>query len=274
MNTLQVELRRLYLPENPPSDGVDPANDEPDLIDSNGCVRAMVLEVAQVAGCNGVTALWHGVQDELELPTPAMAISGISAYQVWFSLREPVPVAQAMVFLEALRLRYLGDAAPRHVVMRPFTDASGQTHHSKLVPALQIETGHWSAFVAPGLISMFADEPWLDLPPSPEAQAKLLANFESITPAAFQRTQERLRPAHAAAAPEAQATPADTTGPAKAHEGADPKGFLLSVMNDPDMDVSLRIEAAKALLPYYEALCRSGSQRAEVSPATTGGDRR
>ncbi len=257
MTTLQAELRRLYLLENASSDAQDPASAEPGLIDSNGCVRALVLEVAQLAGCNGVATLWHGVQDELELPAPAMAISGVSAYQVWFSLREPVPVAQAMAFLEALRLRFLADVAPRHVVMHPCADASGQTHHTKLVPTRQMETGHWSAFVAPGLISMFADEPWLDLPPSPEAQAKLLANFESIQPDGFQRAQERLRPPSAAAAPEAQAAPADTTGPAKAHEGADPKGFLLSVMNDPAMDVSLRIEAAKALLPYYEAPRRS-----------------
>jgi len=253
MTTLQAELRRLYLLENASSDAQDPASDEPGLIDTNGCVRAMVLEVALLAGCNGVTALWHGVQDELELPAPAMAISGVSAYQVWFSLREPVPVAQAMAFLEALRLRFLADVAPRHVVMRPCADASGQTHHAKLVPARQMETGHWSAFVAPGLISMFADEPWLDLSPSPEAQAKLLANFESIQPDGFRRAQERLRPHGAAAAPEAQAAPADTTGHTQAHEGADPKGFLLSVMNDPAMDVNLRIEAAKALLPYYEA---------------------
>jgi len=257
MTTLQAELRRLYLLENASSDAQDLAGDEPGLIDSNGCVRALVLEVAQLAGCNGVATLWHGVQDELELPAPAMAISGVSAYQVWFSLREPVPVAQAMAFLEALRLRFLADVAPRHVVMRPCADAAGQTHHAKLVPARQTETGHWSAFVAPGLLSMFAEEPWLDLAPSPEAQAKLLANFESIPPDGFQRAQERLRPPSAAAAPEAQATPADTTGPAKAHEGADPKGFLLSVMNDPAMDVSLRIEAAKALLPYYEAPFRS-----------------
>ncbi|NTV11175.1 MAG: terminase small subunit, partial [Zoogloea sp.] len=31
----------------------------------------------------------------------------------------------------------------------------------------------------------------------------------------------------------------------------DPKGFLLAVMNDPSAGAGLRIEAAKALLPYF-----------------------
>ena len=37
----------------------------------------------------------------------------------------------------------------------------------------------------------------------------------------------------------------------------DPKGFLLGVMNDKTVELHLRIEAAKALLPYFEG--RGGS---------------
>jgi hypothetical protein len=37
-----------------------------------------------------------------------------------------------------------------------------------------------------------------------------------------------------------------------APEARDPKRFLLAVMNDPATDMPLRIEAAKALLPYFE----------------------
>jgi hypothetical protein len=33
---------------------------------------------------------------------------------------------------------------------------------------------------------------------------------------------------------------------------ADPKSFLLAVMNDPSASVGHRIDAAKALLPYFE----------------------
>lgn len=258
MNPLQAELHRLYLPEHPPADAQHPAGNEAGLIDANGHVRAMVLAVAQLAGCSCVLALWQGVQDELGLPAAAMAVSG-SGYQVWFSLREPVPAAQAMVFLESLRLRYLAEVAERHVVMWPVSEASGQIQHAQGVPAQQADTGHWSAFVAPGLISMFADEPWLDLPPSADAQAKLLANFESMSPAGFRQALARLRPSGAAAAPDTALAAVDMTGGANAPrdaaytftgESTDPHRFLLAVMNDPAVEMHLRIEAAKALLPY------------------------
>ena len=247
MNTLQTELRRLYLPDTPQADAQNPAGSEAGLIDASGQVRAMVLEVAQLAGCSSAVALWHGVQDELGLPAPAMAVSGISGFQVWLSLREPVPVAQAMALLDMLRLRYLAEVAPRHVALWPAADASGLVRHAPLVPALQTETRQWSAFVAPGLISMFADEPWLDLPPSAEAQAKLLANFESIQPAQLQHALERLQPPPSKADGSSAALEAPR-GPA--YNTTDPKRFLLAVMNDPTAELALRIEAAKALLPY------------------------
>jgi hypothetical protein len=38
----------------------------------------------------------------------------------------------------------------------------------------------------------------------------------------------------------------------------DPKGFLLGVMSDTTIELHLRIEAAKALLPYFEG--RGGSE--------------
>jgi len=34
--------------------------------------------------------------------------------------------------------------------------------------------------------------------------------------------------------------------------GSDPRRFLLSVMNDSTAELQLRIEAAKALLPFFE----------------------
>ena len=266
MNKLQAELHRLYLPHKPQSNCQNLTSTECSLIDTDGRVRAMVVEVSQLAGWSGVATLWQGVQDELGLPSPAIAVSGIDGYQVWFSLQEPVTVTQAIDFLESMRLRYLGDVAPRHIVMMPMADASvaGQARHARMVPALQAETGHWSAFVAPGLVGMFADEPWLDLPPSPEAQARLLSHIESIQPTQLQQAQERLQPIQAAAPHDSRSAPTNTTGDnalldathRSTHESTDPKRFLLAVMNDPATELSLRIEAAKALLPYYEAPCR------------------
>jgi len=262
MNRLQTELRRLYLSDKQSSECHDPACAELDLIDADGQVRAMVLEVAEPAGCDWIATLWQGIQEELGLPAPAIAVSGSLGYQVWFSLAEPVPVAQAQNFLESLRLRYLGQVAARHIGMKPVADASspGKAIHTKLVPALQADTGRWSAFVAPGLASMFADETWLDVQPGIDAQAKLLSGIKSIQAADFRRAQEQLRPAAAHVVENSGSGFAETvtggydqpdTKQANVHAGTDPKRFLLSVMNDSTTELHLRIEAAKALLPYF-----------------------
>lgn len=257
MNRLQAELHRLYLSDKPLTEGQDSVDPDRGLVDANGQVRAMVMEVARQAGWGAVGALWQGIQDDLELPAPAIAVSGVDGYQVWLSLLEPIPVAHAQDLLDLLRLRYLGDIAPRHVRMLPAAEAGAppQTRLCRLVPALQAETGRWSAFVTPGLASMFADEPWLDVPPNPDAQANILSRLECIKPADLQRVQNRLRPVVAEAP---QAGPVDQTavgdslvvaGQTSPYDGSDPRRFLLAVMNDPAVELRLRIEAAKALLP-------------------------
>jgi hypothetical protein len=263
MNRLQTELNRLYRPPVPQSEYQDPAGEELCLINTDGQVRAMVVDLARQAGWDGIAALWQGIQEDLELPAPAIAVSGIEGFQVWFSLSEPVPLAQALNFLESLRLRYLGAIAPKHIVMKPAADdlASRHAQHARMVPSLQAETGRWSAFVTPGLAGMFADEPWLDLPPSPDAQASLLSRIESIKPADFQQALRRLGPSAASAARDAGSASAGRTVSAAptrsaeqdlSNDGLDPKRFLFGVMNDPATELHLRIEAAKALLPYFE----------------------
>ena len=153
-------------------------------------------------------------------------------------------------------------------MMMPAVDAAmpGKIQHAMLVPALQPATGRWSAFVAPDLAAIFSEEPWLDLPPNPEAQAKVLARLECIKPAMFQAALERLSPAVRqetlpliSVAGERAGRPASPEVKASAVHGnsLDPKGFLLGVMNDQTVELHLRIEAAKALLPYFEG--RSGS---------------
>lgn len=266
MNRLQTELHRLYLADKQPSECDDPACSDLDLLVTDGKVRAMVLEMAQPAGVDWMAALWHGIQEDLDLPSPAIAVSGRDGYQVWFSLSEPVPTAQALDFLESLRLRYLSHVAPRHIGMKPFADASapGKTLHAELVPAQQGDTGRWSAFVAPGLASMFAEEPWLDVQPGFDAQANLLSRVKSIKPADFRRALAQIRPPGAPTVQYSGSTCADTVAGGHdtqipkqmpAHPGSDPKRFLLSVMNDPAAELHLRIEAAKALLPFSEGGC-------------------
>lgn len=290
MNRLDTELHRLYLPQQQPTapQQAEPAQDaSPALIGTDGQVRALVLELASAAGWEAVAALWQGLQNELELPAPAIAISG-AGYQVWISLAQPVSVAQARGFLESLCRRFLAGIAPRHVQLLPSleadapeaSDAAGSARHARLIPAQLDESGHWSAFISPHLAAMFADEPWLDMKPSPDAQADLLLRLKSLSPADWRRAQLQLEPAEAAStfaaassplpaampdpaaaagnrpdvenSPDAQASA--TTGHQEQRAASvaeqDPRRFLLAVMNDPTVEMGMRIEAAKALLPY------------------------
>lgn len=245
MNRLQRELQRLY---GPPADaGLGPGLDVHGMVDAQGQVRAMVLELARPADWAALSAVWGGVQADLALPAPAIAVNGGDGCQLWFSLVEPVPAAQAAEFLDALRRRYLGDSAPNRVAMWPALDAASAQPlmHARPVPALQADGGLWSAYVASDLVQMFTDEPWLDMPPSPDGQAQLLAPLKSILPAEFELALQRLRPAVVPSAP-VQASPAS----AQAATWDEPKRFLLGVMNNDSIELALRIEAAKALLPY------------------------
>ncbi|MDP3085844.1 MAG: hypothetical protein Q8N44_19430 [Rubrivivax sp.] len=206
----------------------------------------MVLELARPADWAALSGVWGGVQADLGLPAPAIAVNGSDGCQLWFSLLEPVPVPQAGAFLDALRRRYLGDIAPVRVTMLPALDVAPVRPplDSRPVPALQADSGLWSAFVASDLVPMFAEEPWLDMPPNPDGQAQLLAPLKSIPPAAFEGALQRLRPAAPGPGPKAEAPAAATL---------DPRRFLLDVMNNDSLDLALRIEAAKALLPCSDA---------------------
>jgi hypothetical protein len=211
MNRLQAELQRLYLPQAGP----------------DGRVRALLLELARPASWEALAKVWQGVQADLELPAPAIAVSGSDGLQLWFSLAEPVPTTEADAFLASLRRRYLGHIAPERLA----TTAAA-------LPPIEAAPGHWSAFVAPDLASLFADEPWLDLPPGADAQAELLSRLQSTASEDWKRAVARLQPATATAAAGA--------------DGLEPRSFLLQIMNDPAIELALRIEAAKALLPFFE----------------------
>ncbi len=233
MNPLQTEILRLYsAPE--------------------GQVRALVLELARPADWGLLGPLWRGLQADLDFPAPAIAVSGVDGYQLWLSLAEPVPVAEAAAFLEALRQHYLGAVAPKRISLMP--SLAGSATQPQLVPSQQPATGCWSAFVAPDLAPIFADEPWLDQAPSPEAQAHVLARLQSIKPNALAAALARLQPAAMPVPPAELLSPLQTYSPAYAPdangEALTPKAFLLAVMHDPAVAPGLRIEAAKALLPY------------------------
>jgi len=313
MNRLQSEWQRLYLAHSPESAPLTPstpcatdspasaptpptpgdamteaaAGNTPSLVTPDGRVRALVLELGSPADWDALLAVWQGVQADLALPAPAIAVSGTDAYQLWFSVAQAVPVAQAAVFLEGLRLRHLADVALHRIGMLPapvpasVPAASALPAPRGLLPALRVPVqqpnGHWSAFVTADLARIFADEPWLDLPPNELAQADLLSRMVSIPLADFERACAQLRPSPPAPAPapaahtptpdqhpqaaetaQAPAAPHGSSATGFTHSTAptmaggpwtDPRDFLLHVMNDASVDLRLRMEAARALLP-------------------------
>lgn len=225
MSRLLSELQRLY---SPPAD----ANGPP------GAVRALVLELARPADWDVLSRVWYGVQVDLELPAPAIAVSGIDGLQLWFSLQQPAASGDGAAFLAGLQAHYLADVAPARVRLMPPAEALP-------VPAEQPSTGNWSAFIAPDLAPVFVDTPWLDIQPGAEGQADLLAKLQGIKPAAWAAALRRLAPA-ASAAPEAPAAAAALHGTAD----IDPRRFLQRVLNDETAPLALRVDAAKALLGH------------------------
>lgn len=218
MDRLDTELQRLYLA--PPTQGAT---------DREAEVRAIVLEGVGLAAWPELSRLWQAVQAELELPAPAIAVNGRDGCQLWFSLVQPVTRGRAERFVAALRARYLA-GVPAERIRTAAPDA---------LPPAQVAPERWSAFVAPDLAPLFAEDPWLDHPPGRDAQAELLSRVGSIAPEAFER----------ACALRDGAAPPPAGAPVPANAAADPRAFLLSVMQDASVDLRLRIEAAKALLP-------------------------
>ena len=214
MSRLQSELQRLYGPEA-------------------GNARGLVLELAGPGAWEVLGRVWRGVQSELELPAPGIAVSGTDGLQLWFSLAQAVAPAAASAFLEALRARYLPDVPSGRV--RAWARIDG----GDAAPPTQVAPERWSAFIASDLAPLFSGEPWLDHPPGADAQADLLSRLSPTRTDAFEQACARL-----ADVP----VPGPAVPPA-AGVAQDPRQFLQGVMNDAQAPLALRIEAAKALLP-------------------------
>lgn len=239
MTRLHTAFARLY---HCPNDGDG-------LVDAQGRVRTLVVGLSGPSEWAPLASLWAAVQADWGWPAPAIVASGADAMQLWFSLGEPLPMAEAHAALEALRQHYLADIARRRVQLWPAPDA---TTPPAPVPALHEASGQWSAFLAPDLAPLFADTPWLDMQPGDEGQANLLSHLSSISPAMLAAAMASLAPADAVPTPTpalASTHPGAHTAPALTGH-ADPAQFLLAVMNDAATPMALRIEAAKALLAH------------------------
>ena len=260
MSSLQSEWQRLYgWPLSEPA-CIDPPGAA--LMTPAHRVRSMVMALAPPPHWQVLARVWRGLQSELGLPAPAIAVAGGAGLQLWFSWAEPIALPQALAFIDALRLRYLPDVDAGRV--------HGQVPGATLpVPAELNEPGRWSAFVAADLVAVFDDTPWLDVKPSDEGQAALLRGLAPMARSAFERSCQQLGvhavPVAAVAEPSRAeltgATPASATLQAGSPAAeADPRRFLLQVMNDSSVALALRIEAAKALLQHQ-------AEAAKTTPA-------
>lgn len=293
-NKLIVELQRLYfLPEQQCLIQKPDANGEaafvaqgtltPDnlvkclggegnaalnLISREGMVRTLVVSVARGKDWTQVASLYQGVQEDLDMPAPAISVSVDEGYQVWFSLAVPVSLTQAKSFLDKLRRKYLPHIPLARLKFRPGSadDVNAErVNVLPLVPALDETTGRWSAFIDPTMGSMFIEETWLEMAPARDKQAGILAGVESIKAENFQRALTiLLAEAGTDESPERSVGSDGELGSQGLNgvhaqsalsvgcQFTDPKRFLLAVMNDQSASARHRIEAAKALLPYFD----------------------
>ncbi len=255
MTRLHAELRRLYLcpPQSPSAAGAtSPAGD---------LTRALVLDVGGPPSWPHLARVWQAVQDEWGLPAPAIAINGKDGHQLWFSLSAPVSRQHGHAWLKGLQQRWLADLDPRRV--RLLTDSAA--NEGDLPVPRSTGPERWSTYVVPGLAPLFADDPWLDTEPNPDAQADLLARVASIDLDDFRRT--RSEPA-APMAPNGldPLAPSPDTSPAPPPDAPapvtplhrvntptdDPRTFLRQVMNDAEAPLAVRVEAARVLLAHPE----------------------
>lgn len=261
MSKLIHALQRLYFfpgqqVPNPDPDG-SLADRPHELLSPDGMVRAMVICFDRPADWELVAGLYQGMQSDLDLPAPAVSVLARGGYQVWLSLTNAVPLAEASAFLAALRHRYLVDLPPGQLHCVPAAGQGG----IDLVPALDAASGKWSAFIDPSMGAMFMAEPGLEMAPNMDRQAEMLSRLESIGSQAFQQALASLQAETGPAGGMEQGVPAGPKGAAETSVPSarvslgshftDPKAFLLAVMNDTSASTEQRIEAAKALLPYF-----------------------
>ena len=199
--------------------------------------RVMVVSFARAADWPAVAGLYGDIQEVLGLPAPAISVSGDAGYALWLALAESQPVAQIEVFLAGLKRAFLLGVPGQSLGLHPGA--------LQATPAQHPLTGRWSAFIDPGMGSMFVEESGLEMAPNPLRQAEMLAGVKCMTTADFQRVLATLT---------AENVPASVSGgdvPAAPGGGfPDPASFLAAVMNDPAVSMENRIRAAASLLAH------------------------
>lgn len=156
-----------------------------------------------------LVTLANALQQELDLPAPAVSVSGGDTFNLWLSLATPVPMAQARQFAQLLRQAFLPESG-KVLASAPPADM----RDLPLPPCLHA-SGKWSAFIHPGMGAAFADEPGLDMAPTPAGQLALVEGLRSATALQFAQALAKLQQhLGVAAAPPVAAAAAATAAPA------------------------------------------------------------
>lgn len=210
----------------------------------------------RAADSEWVTRVWQGAQAEAGLPAPALAVDGSEGWMVCFALPEPRPSAEAVAALRELirgLLRQAGvSVSPTDVAAWRLScwpqelPVSASGGWDQVPVPRQIGPDRWSAFVAPDLVPVFADSPWLDCPPSEDGQAALMARLQPMNTEDWARLVKASGPGVLSPSADESGLGRQACGPV----AGDPRSFLTAVMNDASVDMALRIEAARVLLAH------------------------
>ena len=74
----------------------------------DGTQRVWCMVLCRPADWDYAAAICRGVQEDLDLPAPAVSVDG-QGFRLWFSLAEPVSQAQGQAFLAGVLARYTAD---------------------------------------------------------------------------------------------------------------------------------------------------------------------
>ena len=203
MNKLIAELQRLYFLPGQPLDGASLRSSGAltpvaiHLVNDEGMARVMVVDFCRATDWPKVAELYLALQTDLDLPAPAVSVSGSQGFSLWLSLAEAAPVAQVKAFLQRLRARYLAEIPSDRLNLLPdhvATKTIGAAATINLPPGLNKANGMWSAFIDPAHGANFTDEPWLEMAPPMDKQAARLAEVESIKVGAFVKALNIMQP--------------------------------------------------------------------------------
>lgn len=206
---LNAEITRLYRLDS------DTDSQPLELVSATGLTRTMVLEFRRKPGqvvarhWDNLCRMANHLQQQLDLPAPAVSISGQSSYQLWLSLSHAVPVEQAETFLLQLCARYFPDVLADELDWLP--QHGGQhTQTSVECPPRQQNNGLWSAFIHPGMGAAFEEEAGLEVEPPAAGQAAFLERLHSISESQWTHACALLQSQQSVAAPAAASASTDS----------------------------------------------------------------